>query len=474
MSDLRTIAAWSASLGASVLLINPLHAPLPGLPQRASPYSPSSRRYRNPLYIDIDAVPGIDRIAADVDSLRSQANALLKDRHIDRDSVYRLKMAALERLWSLVRDVAGLDLFIAADPGVLRYATFCALVERHGAVWRRWPEEVRKPTAAGVERFRRGNERRVRFHVWLQWLLDRQLADAAKLNGLVHDLAVGFDPDGADAWEWQDLTAGGFDIGAPPDEFTRGGQNWALSPFDPWRLRAAGYRPFIETVRAGMRHASGLRIDHVMGLFRLFWVPDGVRPQDGVYVRYPSSDLLDILAVESARARAFVVGEDLGTVESSVREELTARDILSYRLLWFEEVDPADYPVKSLCGVTTHDLPTVAGMWDGSDLQLQRALEMHPNVGATETIARRVREATGLDTGAPIETVVEAVYALLARSPSLVRTATLDDMLAVKERPNLPGTDDQWPNWSLALPQSIEELTAAPLPARVARALTRA
>jgi 4-alpha-glucanotransferase len=474
LADLQTLGSWSASVGASLLLLNPLHAPLPTDPQRASPYSPSTRRYHNPLYINIERVPGVERIASDVGLVSDEAVGLLADRRIDRDAVFRLKMRVLEQLWDVIRDEAQIDAFTEANPSLIRYATFCALVERHGAQWRAWPEDVRHPDAAGVARFRRDNERRVRFHVWLQWLLDLQLGVASQSTGLMQDLAVGFDPGGADAWEWQDIVADGFTIGAPPDEFNTLGQDWGLAPFDPWRLRAAGYRPFIETIRASLRHATSLRLDHVMGLFRLFWIPEGAAPASGVYVRYPASDLLDILALETARAGAFVVGEDLGTIETETREELAARDVLSYRLLWFEENDPATYPVKALAGVTTHDLPTVAGLWDGSDLDAQRRLGLHPNEKATVAILRRVRTAVGLAESAPIDEVVVALYAWLARAPSMMLTATLDDMLAVRERPNLPGTVDQWPNWSLALPVPIEELVRSSLAARVAAELRRA
>jgi len=471
-ADLGAVGAWSRSLGAAVLMLNPLHAPLCVTPQNPSPYSAGSRRYRNPLYIDIESVPGIERIGAELDTLRSAGRALLTRRRIDRDMVFGIKMRALERLWDLMRDVPELDLFIAADPGVLRYATFCALVERHGPVWREWPDDVRRPMGSGVERFRREQERRVRFHVWLQWLLDAQLARAAQQQGLMHDLAIGFDPSGADAWEWQDVIVDGFDVGAPADEFNTQGQNWGLAPFNPERLRAADYRPFIDTIQAAMRHSVGLRMDHVMGLFRLFWVPRGSPAEHGVYVRYPSADLLDILAVESERAGSYVVGEDLGTVEPGVREELAARDVLSYRVLWFDD-RPESYPRMALAAVTTHDLPTVAGMWDGSDLRVQRELGLQPNEHASEEVLRRVQERAGLQRHAPVDHVVQSVYELLARAPCMLLAATLEDMCEVRERPNMPGTRTQWPNWSLALPVTLDGMMASPLPAHVSQALNR-
>jgi 4-alpha-glucanotransferase len=310
-----------------------------------------------------------------------------------------------------------------------------------------------------VCRFRGEHERRVRFHQWLQWVLDQQLAAAAGEIGLVHDLPVGVQADGADAWAWQDAFAQGVSVGAPPDPFNRDGQDWAVPPFDPWRLRAAGYEPFIQTVRAGFRHGIGLRIDHVMGLFRLFWIPIGFGPSAGVYVRYPHRELLDIVALESERADTFVVGEDLGTVEDVVREELAARHILSYRLLWFEEGPPAEYREESLAALTTHDLPTLAGIWEGSD--------------PDPRVRERLRRYAGVTEGRPTGEVAEAAYEALARSPSRLLAATMEDALGVRERPNKPGTTTEWPNWSLALPLSLEELRRDPRPARLAAALRR-
>ena len=234
---------------------------------------------------------------------------------------------------------------------------------------------------------------------------------------LVHDLAVGVDPDGADAWVDRDAYAHGVSVGAPPDEFNTAGQDWGLLPFDPWRLRAAGYEPFIQTVRAGFRHAGGLRVDHVMGLFRLFWVPAGCGPEEGTYVRYPAADLLDILAVESHRAGAFVVGEDLGTVEDEVRAELARRRVLSYRLLYFEPGDPSTLPSNALAAVTTHDLPTIAGLWSGHDLVRQHEAGMQPNVDGAARLRARIRSLAGVDDGAPLDDVVAGTYRALRPCP---------------------------------------------------------
>ena len=310
-----------------------------------------------------------------------------------------------------------------------------------------------------VARYRRSNRQGVRFHQWLQWLLDRQLEEASRSIELMTDLAIGVHPDGAEAWLYQDVLADGISVGAPPDPFNTGGQDWGLPPFNPWSLRAAGYEPYIETVRAALRHAAALRIDHVMGLFRLYWIPVGAGPAAGAYVRYPDRELLDILALESTRARAYVVGEDLGTVEDRVRSELQARRILSYRLLWFEQSPPREYPSQAMAAVTTHDLPTVAGVWERTD--------------SDPEIRERLKQVAGLEEGASVDEAVLAAYRALAEAPSRLISATLDDLLSVAERPNRPGTVEEWPNWRLGLPSPLEELMEDPRPPRIAAVLRR-
>ena len=460
LADLRELGRWAAGLGARALFVNPLAAPLPALPQEASPYYPSSRRFRSPLYIRVEEAPGAAELGERLAPLAAAGRALNGRRLIDRDQVFRLKMQALEELFAAFEGSPDFDRYRRAQGRELAdYARFCALSEVHGAPWHEWPAPLRHPSSRAVCRFGLAHERRVRFHEWLQWLLERQLAEAAGQIGLVHDLPVGVQADGADAWAWQDAFARGASVGAPPDPFNQAGQDWSVLPFDPWRLRAAGYEPYIQTLRAGFEHGVGLRVDHVMGLFRLFWIPAGRGPAEGVYVRYPHRDLLDILALESERAGAFVVGEDLGTVEDEVREDMAARHILSYRLLWFEERPPAQYRPESLAALTTHDLPTLAGIWEGSD----------PDANVRE----RLRRYAGVADGRPTPEVAEAAYQALASSPSRLLAATLEDALGVPERPNMPGTTTEWPNWSLALPASLEELRRDPRPIRLAAALRR-
>jgi 4-alpha-glucanotransferase len=467
LADLRSLAAWSAAQGASIVLVSPLHAGRPGFPQEASPYFPSSRCWRNPLYLRVDEVRGVEAI--DVDG----PAGLNTRRLIDRDRIWRVKLGALERAWDRFGGDANFDQYCEREGSLLGdWAAYCALFEVHGRGWSQWPEDVRHPLAAGVRDFAERHRRRVGFHKWLQWLLDRQLASAGARLSLVQDVAVGFDPGGADAWIWQDVIARGMAIGAPPDAFNRLGQNWGLPPFDPWRLRAAGYEPFIRTVRANLRHAGGLRVDHVMGLFRQYWVPEGADPRDGAYVRYPWDDLLGILALESERAGAFVVGEDLGTVEPFVRDELSKRDVLSSRVVWFEERGPADFPERSLASISTHDLPTLAGMWTGSDLSAQSRLGLEPDVAAVDAVRSRLANLLAVPADARPDEVVVAAHRLLAEAASVVVAASLEDALGVEERPNMPGTtDDAWPNWSLALPVPLETALSDPGVLAVARVL---
>ncbi|MDQ4069698.1 MAG: 4-alpha-glucanotransferase [Actinomycetota bacterium] len=474
LGDLRRLGRWSASeLDAGLILVNPLHAAHPTLPQSDSPYFPSSRRFRNPLYVRVEDVEGADGLD-DLDSLARAGRELNAERHIDRDGVFRLKMAALEHIWANFAGDPEFDRWLEGQgPALGDYAAFCVLAEEHGPDWRTWPPEAQHREGRAVAEVRRTQYGRWRFHQWLQWLVDRQLQEASADIDVIHDLAVGVDPAGADGWLYQDELALDMAVGAPPDEFNTQGQSWGLPPFDPWRLRAGGYEPFIRTIRATLGHAGGLRLDHVMGLFRLWWVPRDASPKEGAYVRYPAPDLLDIVALECHRAGAYAVGEDLGTVEPHVRTELADRGVLSYRLLWFEDDPPARFPVQALAAVTTHDLPTVAGLWTGSDLHDQREIGLEPNEEGTQALRDKLQHLAGVEGDAPVEEVVTATYAALAEAPSMLLTAGLDDALGVEERPNMPGTTDQWPNWRIALPLSLDELEQDPRPRAVAAALDR-
>ena len=475
-ADLRRLAGWSAGrLGAGFVLVNPLHTSAPVLPQQASPYFPSSRRFRNPIYLNVEEVPGAELVREHIELLSSRGRQLNRTRLIDRDEVWRLKMEALQAIWDRTSGGGEFDGWLAGQGRALdEFATWSALAEKFGSRWPNWPEAYRRPGGPAVARFRNEQLHRVKFHAWLQWLAGRQLDAAATGLAIIQDLAIGVDPYGADAWAWQDLFASGVSIGAPPDAFNSQGQNWSLPPFIPWKLAEAGYQPFIDTIRASFAPGGGLRLDHVMGLFRLWWIPEDAGPDEGAYVRYPDEELLNIVALESHRAGAVVVGEDLGTVEKGVREVLAERNMLSYRLLWFEEDPPSEWPGLALGAITTHDLPTVAGLWTGADLEEQSRLELRPSDGGTEAIRKRLAEQGKLDGDATPEQAVEGAYRLLAESPSVLLAATLDDALGVPERPNIPGTDGTRANWSMALPLLLEEIEEAPLAQEVAGILRAA
>ena len=463
LGDLARIARWGAGLGVGGLLVSPLHAPLPTAEPESSPYFASSRCWRNPLHLRVEHVAGYDPADRELAALAEDGRSLGADPHIDRAAVWLLKRAALRRIWVQARP-AGRELArYRAEHGdaLTTYATFCALAEHFDAGWTAWPDAYRHPAAPAVTRFAVDHADDVAFHAWLQLVCEQQHAAVAAVAGvgLIHDLAVGAAPDGADAWIWQDILAPGVRVGAPPDEFNQAGQDWGLPPLVPWRLRAAGYEPLAHLFRSSFRQAAGLRVDHVMGLFRLWWVPEGAGPAAGGYVRYPGHELLDVLVLESARAGAFVVGEDLGTVEEEVRTALADRGALSYRVAWFEEGPPPTWPHPTLASITTHDLPTVAGVWSGHDHQ---AAEFH------DRLARLVGDPWP---GSAAEAATRS-YAAVGAAPSAVVSATLEDLAQVEDRPNRPGTvDDE--NWSEALPLPLEELEAHPPALDVIASLTQ-
>jgi len=457
----------AADQGAGFLLINPLHAVAPTAGQEASPYLPATRRFRNPLYLRVPEVPG----AADVDLEEEAGRALSDGPLIDRDAIWARKREVLMRIF---RAQDGGEAFTRwreeQGPPLQDWATWAAIAEEHGGDWHAWPEELRRPGNPEVASYVEQHGTVVVFHAWLQWALELQFTAATDGMTVIQDLPIGVAGGGADAWAWQDVLAGGVDVGAPPDAFNAQGQNWGSPPLVPWRLREADYEPFIQSIRATIAGAGGLRIDHVMGLFRLWWVPADSSPADGAYVRYPAEDLLDIVALESHRAQALVVGEDLGTVEPGVREALAEHDVLSYRLLWFEEDDPANWPAKAMAAVTTHDLPTVAGLWTGADVAEQREQDTGTDAELQRGRRSLLGRLPGLPEDASPEEAVERAYQLLAQAPSALLSATLEDAVGEERRPNMPGTVDR-PNWSFPLSVPVEDLPAHPLLRKVARTL---
>jgi 4-alpha-glucanotransferase len=433
LADLGRLRDWARDLGAGFLMVNPLHATAPTLPQEPSPYSPTSRRFANPLYLRPERLPGFERVDS---AAAAAAVALNARREIDRDEVWRHKRPALRAIFDI--DGGG-EQFARwrqeQGASLEEFSIWCGLADVHGTRWRRWPADLRRPDNCAVREFADRAEREVAFHSWLQWALAGQLREATEGFTVIQDLPIGFDPDGADAWAWQDLLAEGVSVGAPPDALNGDGQDWQLPPFVPWKLRGAGYRPFIESIRASIAGAGGLRIDHVMGLFRLWWIPAGHGPTEGGYLRYPAEDLLDIVALESQRANALVVGEDLGVVEAGVREELARRRMLAYRVLWFAADAPAAWPELSMGAVTTHDLPTVAGLWSGADREEQRRYGVDPGDEAVEGMRTRLGDLPPKATPAQ---ATAATYRRLAEAPSLLVVATLEDAVGEQSRPNLP------------------------------------
>ena len=510
-TDLATLIGLWAEKGADFVGVNPLHALFPHDPAHASPYSPSSRLFLNILYLDVKAIADFvesESARALVASAEFQA-ALERSRKselVDYTGVARVKLQVLELLYKHFRAkhlltgserADGFRSFCARGGEALRlHALFEAIQEHFFAgdaairSWPAWPESFRDPGFPAVERFATEHAERVEYYEYLQWQADLQLGAvrargvAKRLGvGLYVDLAVSIDRAGAEAWTHRRVLALNASVGAPPDEFNMRGQNWGLPPLIPDRLRRAAYAPFIDTLRANMRHAGALRIDHVMGLMRLFWIPDGKDADSGAYVRYPFADLLGILALESQRHRCLVIGEDLGTVPDEVRTALAAAGVLSYRLLYFERdatgefKSPSTYPAQALVAASTHDLPTLAGWWEGRDIALRDDLGLFPSKAARgQQLDARKKDRAGLllalqrenllPNNVPLDTdatpamttaLATAAQAFLARTPSQVLVVQLEDVVGVVEQANLPATVETHPNWRRKLPLALEQ-----------------
>jgi 4-alpha-glucanotransferase len=488
--DLAVIARRSAAeLGAGVVLVNPVQAISPTHPVERSPYSPSSRRFANPFYLRVIATQAFAR--AD-EATRRQVLGLRPDPDpelIDYDSVWEAKLAALELLW---RREPGKDTEL--DPALAAFATFCALAEINGPDWREWPEPLRDPQSAAVGRARTELADRIAFHGWLQRLcrdqLDRARQDAREAGmsvGIVHDLPVGVHPGGADTWALGDLFAPRVTVGAPPDAFSQQGQDWNLPPWRPDRLAELGYAPFRDVVRGVLQHADGLRIDHVSGLWRLWWIPPGEPPSRGTYVHYDAEAMLGVLALEASRAGAVVVGEDLGTVEPEVTKALHERGVLSSAVLWFQRdydaeghpfVPPAEWDSDAMASITTHDLPTIVGWLTAEHVRVRAELGLLDGPPEQEYAAAGEERAALTDfvarQGIPGDDMVAALHALLASASSRLLLTTPADVLGERRQPNLPGTVHEYPNWRIPLPVTIEGFFTDPEIGRVVHTLRAA
>jgi 4-alpha-glucanotransferase len=476
LGDLEALADWTATAGGDLVLVNPLHATGPVPPLQNSPYYPASRRWTNPLYLrieDLDVYAAASADArAEVDALRVPNDGDL----IDRDRVWSAKLRALEMLFGTVAPIDVTRL----EPALNDWATWCALAEVHGPDWRTWPAELSRPDAPGVLSARGELAARIAFHAWVQTLCTEQLSRAQRLAvdaglalGIVHDLAVGTDPAGADAWALQDVLALRARIGAPPDTFNQQGQDWGMPPWHPARLAEAAYAPLRDLTRSLLAHAGGVRIDHVLGLFRMWWVPEDGTPRDGTYVSYDADALLGVIALEAERAGAVVIGEDLGTVTPVVREELADRGVLGTSVLWFEREDPsdgqagrlrplADWRRGAAASVTTHDLPTALGWMRGEHVHVRAELGLLDDPAAEEKswLAERdellaLLRSEGLVGDDPDdEELVLALHAAVASTPSQVVLAAPGDALGDLRQPNMPGTTDTYPSWRLPVADS--------------------
>ena len=497
VGDFTTLGALGEAAGrrgASLLAINPLHALFPGDRRRASPYSPSDRRFLDPLYLDLNEIP----FAGDSGAA---AAPLVDLPTIDYPKVWALKAAALETGFAHAPDDPGFASFVARGGETLRrFALFQAISETlPDQPWPSWPAGLRDPNGEDALAFAAAHIQRLRFHQHLQWLCEGQLARAAQRAsgmpiGLCRDLAVGAAPDGAEIWASRGLVAAGVSIGAPPDPFGPRGQVWGLPPFDPHRLAGDAYRAMSTLFAANMRHAGALRIDHVMGLGRQFWVPHGAEGADGAYVSYPLDDLLAVLALESGRARCLVIGEDLGVVADGFRETLSRAGVYGYRVLPFERDDdgflpPARWPRRAMACASTHDLPPLAGWWEGADIDERQSLGLTTDADshAAHAVRRRDKDdlllalvvaglaAPGDDVADPLgPEIAAALHGFVAASGAALALAQVEDLVGERVAVNLPGTDRERPNWRRRIAPTLEQLFESPLAHGIVNALRAA
>jgi 4-alpha-glucanotransferase len=483
LADLGDLAAWSAAEHhADFVLVNPLHAAAPVAPMEPSPYRPTSRRFPNPVYLRVEDVPEMAYLSAtDRAAVEQHAVAMrslnLTTGTLDRDLVWASKRAALAVLHRQPRHESrqrGFDAFRAREGEGLRdFATWCAFAEHLGLPTSTWPDDVRDSKSPGVAALRDALAERIHFYEWLQWCLDEQLGavqraavDAGMTIGVMHDLAVGVHPDGADSWALSGALARGVSIGAPPDMYNQLGQDWVMPPWRPDRLAEVGYEPYRVMLRTILRHAGGLRIDHVIGLFRLWWVPPGCRPSEGTYVGYDHEALVGILVLEAHRAGAIVVGEDLGTVEPWTRDYLLERGILGTSVLWFEK-DPEGQPLppshwREMClaTVTTHDLPPTAGYLAGEHVDLRNRLglltrpvdeERQADDADRLAVLAECRDLGVLVDDGSQQEQIEAVHRLLTLTPARLIGVSVADAVGDRRTINQPGTIDEYPNWRVPL-----------------------
>jgi 4-alpha-glucanotransferase len=487
LRDLADLARWSAAdLGADFVLINPMHAAEPAVPVGNSPYLPMSRRYLSPLYLRIEDIAEYHQLGHAqrqyIDELAEPLRAASSTPElIDRDRVWSAKLAALQAMWQVRPSRArerSYRMFAEREGKELAaWASWCALAERHGPDWRRWPGELADPgRAARVTASGRLAERAA-FHAWLQWLLDEQRGQAHQAAlaagmsiGVIGDLAVGVHPGGADAWAHQDMLVSGISVGAPPDGFNQRGQDWAQPPWHPQRLAAAGARPLADLLASAFRHGGGLRVDHVMGLMRLWWVPEGFPPDQGAYVHYDHRLTVGALTAEAAKAGALAIGEDLGTVDPWIRRYLAGQQVLGTEMAWFAR-EPDGSPLRPphwrrgcMATIGTHDFPPVAGFVSGDHVSVRgrlglledpeaerKASELMLSSWLDALVAERLLPPAPPGQRLASEEVTVAMYGYLALTPARLVGVSLADAVGDRRTQNVPGTVDEYPNWRVPL-----------------------
>ncbi len=509
--DLARLATWGAEQGSDFVLVNPLHAAEPVPPVEDSPYLPTSRRFLNPIYVRVADVPEVAALdpadRARVEELGAALASGATDDLLDRQPAYAAKLAALDLVHRVPRSPereSALAAFREREgEGLHQFAVWCALAEHHASQGDgpEWPTDLQDPTSPTVAALADELADRVAFFSWLQWVADEQLASAQATAvaagmgiGLMTDLAVGVHPSGAEVWTLGPALARGLSVGAPPDAFNQVGQDWSQPPWRPDVLAELGFEPYRAVLRAALRHAGGLRIDHVMGLFRLWCIPHGASAADGAYLRYDHEAMVSILLLEAERAGAFVVGEDLGVVEPFVRELLAERGVLGTSILWFEVDDGRPRPPETwrelcLATVTTHDLPPTAGYLLGEHVRLRESLglltrpvteELEVSAREREVVLAELRDRGLLTEGADEQQVVEALHTLLAQAPSRLLGVQVADLVGDRRTQNQPGTHREYPNWRVPLsgadgrPVLLEELPTLPRARSLVDTLNRA
>ncbi len=500
LADLTDLVAWSGhELGADFVLVNPLHAAAPFVPMTPSPYLPVTRRFPHPLYLRIEDIPEYAYLdGADRKAVRRLGKAVRRvdSDLLDRDGAWEAKSAAL----GIIRRVplspgrqARYDAFVEREgAGLVDFATWCALAEELGPAWREWPEGLRHPSSPDVASWRARHSERIEWHLWTQWLLDEQLessqeaaVDVGMRAGVIHDLAVGVDADGADAWSLQEVLASGVSVGCPPDMYNQLGQDWAQPPWRPDALAEAAYIPYRDMLRTMLRHSGGIRVDHILGLFRQWWIPAGAAAAEGAYVTFDHEALVGILALEAHRAGALVIGEDLGTVEPMVERYLHERGILGTSILWFERGaggvirPPEEWRGDVLASVTVHDLPPTAGYLTGEHVRIRDELGLlarpvaeeraSDDAATREWIDLMVRRGWLADADADVDDRVVALHRVVAASPARLVGIAVPDLVGDVRAQNQPGTDQEYPNWRVPLTDrhgdavALEDLRDAPL-----------